>query len=433
MGYKECCNNDKIYIRILNEVIYMKIHKNKDFILLVVARLLINFADSLFYIVAIWYTSKTLESTYYTSIATFLFLLPETVLIFIGPIVDRVNPKKILLSSLCTQLGLLMIVVVFWNKLSIVMLLIAIFISSFMSNITYPIEESIIPQIVKTEELVAANSILSVTYKIFDSIFNGTSGFLLVAFSTVSLLKINLIAFLLPLFVVWFIKFTYEKSDEEYNIKNYFKDLKEGAVFIKSSELIYILAPLIFVNFFNAVNGVVLPFFSQQYKNAAETFGMIMAIKGVGGIVGAIIINHVKKVLPTGKLLSVLLILNGVFWICFIFTGGTFISYVFVFVSYMFFGMYNIIYSSLFQAITPIKLMGRVLSSVDTIIAIAMPIGALFGGVILKVLPCNISMMFSAISVIITGIFYYKVKIINSLPYIDDIKRLNIDKVNVKI
>jgi len=401
----------------------MKIFKNKDFLLLLIARVVINFADSLFYIVIIWYTSKTLGSAYYTSIATFLFLLPEVLLIFIGPMIDRMNPKKILLFSLIMQLVLLLTLITTFNYLNIIILLAIVMISAFMSAITYPIEDAVIPKIVNNDELVLANSILSIAYRIFDSLFNGVCGFLLVAFSAVTLFKINLIAFIIPFSIVWFIRFAYEKSQDSYTLKEYFVDFNEGTEFIKNSSLIYILAPLIFVNFFNASNGVVLPFFSQQYSNPAETFGLIMALKGVGGIVGALLINYFKKFLPAGRLLSLLLIMNGLFWIGFIFTGGTIISYLFVFATYVFFGMYNIIYSSLFQAITPIKLMGRITTAIDTIIAIAMPLGALFGGWIIKILPYNYSMIFSAIAVIATGLFYHKASQIYTLPYIDDIKR----------
>lgn len=404
----------------------MTILKNKDFLLLMIARLIINFADSLFYIVIIWYTSKTLKSPYYTSIVTFLFLLPETLFIFIGPVIDRINPKKILIYSLLVQLVLFLILSMFFKHLSINILLIIVFISSFMSNVSYPIEDTIIPQIVNTDELVSANSLLTITYKIFDSIFNGISGFLLVAFSTVMIFKINLIVFIIPAFIIAAIRFTYKKSESTYSLKEYFSDFKEGNVFIKDSSLVYILIPLIFVNFFNASNEVILPFFSQQYSTSAEYYGLILAIKGVGGIVGALLINYFKKFLPVGKLLSFLLIMNGVFWVGFLFTGGSMISYVFLFVTYIFFGMYNIIYSSLFQAITPIKLMGRVTTTIETIIVIAMPLGTLFGGCILRILPYNFSMIFSAISVIITGIFYYNFNGISKLPHIDDVKKIEI-------
>lgn len=402
----------------------MKILKNKDFLLLIFARLIINFADSLFYIVTIWYTSKTLCSPYYTSVAVFLFLLPDILLFFIGPIIDKLNAKKILLFSLIGQVVLLFLLAIFFNHLGIHILLIIMFLSSFMSNITYPIEDTIVPQIVNTDELVAANSMLSITYRIFDSLFNGVSGFLLVAFSTVTLIKINLVIFIIPIFIVVFIRFQYKKQEGSYNLSEYFVDLKEGAKFIKNSPLIYILTPLIFVNFFNASNAVILPFFSQQYSNSAEAFGLIMALKGIGGILGALLINYFKKFLPVGKLLSVLLSLNGIFWIAFIFTGGSSISYVFVILTYVFFGMYNIIYSALIQAITPINIIGRVTTAVDTLIGIAMPLGSLFGGWIVKFLPYNYCMMFSGISVIITGLFYYVFKQINSLSHIDTIERI---------
>ncbi len=296
-----------------------------------------------------------------------------------------------------------------------------------MSTITYPIEDTMIPQIVDSNELVTANSVLSITYKIFDSTFNGVSGFLLGAFSTVALFKMNMIILAIPIFTVIFIRFIYKNNEDTYNFGEYFTDLKDGVGFIKNGPILYILAPLIFVNFFNSSNAVILPFFCQQYIDPSKTFGLILAINGAGGMLGALLINYFKKFLPVGKLLSLLLIMNGILWLCFIFTGRSILSYVFVLLAYIFFGMYNIIYYSLFQAITPIKMLGRVTTGINTIITIAMPLGSLFGGWILKLLPYDYSMMFSGISVIITGIFYYKLNEINTLPYIDNIKRIEVN------
>lgn len=73
----------------------MELRKNRSFLSLMLIRLIINFADSLFYIVAIWYTSKTLSSSYYTSLVVFLFMIPESLLIFAGPLIDRINPINI--------------------------------------------------------------------------------------------------------------------------------------------------------------------------------------------------------------------------------------------------------------------------------------------------------------------------------------------------
>lgn len=402
----------------------MKIFKNIDFLLLVIARLIINFADSLFYIVSIWYTSKTLASPYYTSIAIFLFLLPETLLIFAGPIIDRSNPKRILIFSLATQLVLLGILAIFFHQLEVVFLLTIVLISAFMSAITYPIEDTMIPQIVDSGELVAANSVLSITYKIFDATFNGVSGFLLAAFSTVALYRMNLIVFALPILVVFFIRFNYSNSDDIGSFGEYLSELKEGVSFIKKGTIFFILAPLIFVNFFNSSNAVIMPFFCQQYRNPSETFGLILSMSGIGGTIGALLINYVKKFLPVGKLLSMLLIINGFLWLCFVFTGGSILSYAFVLLAYVFYGMYNIVYYSLFQAITPVEMLGRVTTGINTVITLAMPLGSFFGGWILNLLPYHYSMMFSGISVIITGILYYRLNEVKSLPFIDNITRM---------
>lgn len=404
----------------------MNIFKNKNFLMLTMARLIINFADSLFYIVCIWYTSKILGSALYTSIAVFLFMLPEILSFFTGPIIDRVNPKKILLFSLASQLLLLIVLIGLFNYINIYILLIIMFLSAFMSNITYPIEDTMIPQIVSTDELVAANSVVTITYKIFDSFFNGISGFMLAAFTTVNLFKIDIIVFSIPVIIISLMRFAYTRGGEDYSINEYFQDLKGGVVFIKDSPILTILLPLILVNFFNSSNEVVLPFFCQQYEKAPEVYGMILALKGVGGVLGAILINYVKKFLPTGKLLSFLLICNGMLWICFIFIGNLCIGYIFVFFTYIFYGMYNIIYGVLFQAITPVDMLGRVTTGIDTTITIAMPMGALFGGWIVKLMPYNLAMIFSGISVIATGIIYLRNKAVNNLDYVDKLEKIQL-------
>lgn len=402
----------------------MNLLKNKNFILIMIARLLINFADSLFYILVIWHTSKNLDSVYYTSIVTFLFLLPEPLLIFLGPMIDRLNQKKLLIYSLLMQVIFLIVLIVL-NNSNIIILSIIVFLSSFMSTITYSVEEVIIPQIVSTEDLVPVNSIIEITYKIFDSLFNGIAGSLLITFSTVTLLKLNVLIFILPFITVTFLNFAVKKCINDYNFSIYTKDLKVGLKFIKDSSIIYLLLPLIFINLFNSANAVLLPFFSDNYVNPAKAFGLIMATKGLGGLAGAILINKVKNILPAGKLLSVLLILNGLFWILFILTGGKSISYVMLFIAFICFGMQNIIYSSLIQGITPINVLGRVSTAIDSIITVAMPFGALIGGVF-KNFPFYISLNFSAIACIFTGIFYISAIKIKSLPYIDNIERMEI-------
>ena len=147
-----------------------------------ISRLLINIADSLFYIVTLWYISS--KSPILTGVAVLCFTIPENFLIFIGPVIDRFNPKKILLVSSIAQVGLISFFLVLF-KYSLVntyMLLGLVLISTFLSAITYPIEETMVPQIVKKGQLVKANSIIEVTYKIADFLFNGIAGILVSIF-----------------------------------------------------------------------------------------------------------------------------------------------------------------------------------------------------------------------------------------------------------
>lgn len=163
-----------------------------NYYLLLIVRILINFADSLFYIVSIFMISKSLDNPVYTGIAVSIFTLPDLLLLFIGPIIDRVNPKKILLVSIIAQIVAVLFLLLNFEGMNILFLYTLLFVSSFSSAISYPLEESIIPNIVEKNRIIEANSIFHIAYEIIDAIFNGISGLLLAIFAYKSLYRANL-------------------------------------------------------------------------------------------------------------------------------------------------------------------------------------------------------------------------------------------------
>ncbi|WP_038100460.1 MFS transporter, partial [Treponema pedis] len=166
--------------------------KDKNFSNLLLARLTRNIADSLFYMSAVWYISE--KSALLTSLAMMCFTVPENILIFFGPFIDRYNRKKILLINSTVQIILVIILtgLLACNKLSVIPLFSIIFISTLLGNINYEVEDTVIPNIVSEENLVKANSLLEISYTITDSIFNGISGFLIASFSASVLYKLNI-------------------------------------------------------------------------------------------------------------------------------------------------------------------------------------------------------------------------------------------------
>ncbi|WP_298786135.1 MFS transporter [uncultured Marinococcus sp.] len=409
----------------------MSLKQNKNFKSILGLGLFTNIGDSLFFIVTMWYVANNSDVAIYAGLAVFLFTLPETLLIFFGPLVDRFNPKRILAFSATGQILVHLIIIVLFitSMMTIPMLLLLLFISAICSSITYPVEETMLPQIVENDELVRANSIFTVVYKLSDSLFDGIAGIILVV-GTVSLIyEANLLVFLIPLLMLKFLKFqTNTEELETFDMKSYTRELKEGISFVSHSKIKFILLPLAFLNFFTAVNTVALPFFADELTSSPSTYGFLLAFSGAGSMIGALMVNKIQQVLSPGKILTYGLLANGLLWFFMTISTVPYVAFVFIFLANFWMGAYNIIFASLFQVLTPVHLLGRMNTTVDSVITIAMPIGALLGGIIIDVMPLRVVMALNAVALVFTSITYFVNKDIYRLDAIDQLEPIEYDQ-----
>lgn len=383
---------------------------NKAFLNIVMARLIINIADSLFYIISLWYISE--RSPFLTGIAVFCFTVPEGFLVFFGPLIDRFNPKKLLVGACSLQLIVLSALVIcmelqFMNN---IILLIMMLLSTSLSVITYPIEETMVPQLVQENELVKANSIIEITYKISDFLFNGISGLLISIFSIGILYKVNLLIFVLPLIILRMIQYKpeQEQRDETFSYHSYKKDLKEGIMALMKRKYIALVIPLVIINFFFSMTAVGMPFFARTFADGEIAYGLFLSVSAIGGFFGVVVVNIIKSFITSGKIITYGLFLQGIFWILMLAANNLYLSLIFLFICYSFFGATNIMLAALFQYMIPRTILGRANAAIDTAIAIAMPIGALLAGYCIEVFDIHWVMALYGIATIGASLVYRK-------------------------
>lgn len=384
---------------------------NKSFTLLVLTRLSINVADSLFYIITLWYISA--QSPLLTGVAVMCFCIPENLLVFVGPFVDRFNPKKILQISSIIQISTIFILIILTENgySKPILLMTLIIISTFLSAITYPVEETMVPQIVGKDQLVKANSIVEATYKIADFLFNGISGILVSAFSILFLYRVDLLIFSVPLIFITMIDFKIDAAHEEkFDFSHYKKDLSDGIKFLWQKRFLEIIIPIIIINFFFTMTTVCMPFFARTFNSPEIMFGIIMSVSAVGGFVGIFASNYLNRHLGAGKIITYGLILQGSFWLIMILFSGNLIALPFLFISYIFFGSTNIMFSSVFQSLIPVNFLGRANSAIDTAITLAMPLGSVIAGILLEITQLRYILILYGISSITTGVYYFRTK-----------------------
>lgn len=389
----------------------MKLRNNKSFTNIVLARLIINVADSLFYIISLWYISE--QSPLLTGVAVFCFTVPESFLVFFGPMIDRFNPKKLLMGACFLQVGVLALVVILMDigVMNHIVLLMLILLSTSLSVVTYPIEETMVPQLVQENQLVQANSIIEITYRVANFLFNGLSGILISLFSIGLLYKVNLIVFIFPLIFMKMIRYIWKEDDSEepFNFTLYKKDLKEGLQILSQKKYLALVLPLIVINFFFSMTAVGMPFFARTFNQGEIAYGLFLSVSAIGGFFGILIVNVAKKFLTPGKIITYGLLLQGSFWILMVISQNLYISLVFLFICYTFFGATNIIFAALFQFMIPTDILGRANAAIDTAaIAIAMPIGALIAGYFIEILSVHWVMALYGMATLIASVVYRK-------------------------
>lgn len=380
----------------------------KNLIKLLIIRLIVNLADSVFYIVALWHVSNNYSSSMFLGIFIAVNYLPDLLLIFFGPVIDRVNPQKILIISILVQLAVAVIFLLLLNQISFWVIMSLVFISVMASSISYVIEDVLIPQVVEYDKIVFANSLFSISYKVLDSIFNSFASFLQVAVGFILLVKIDIGIFLLALFILLLLKFrTSNANIENFSFKYYKREVLQGTKFILNNKLLFKTSiSLTLINFFYSFQTVVVPIFSIRYFDGPIFYGIFLTIAGLGGILGNMLAPIVIKYLKSNQIVGVFLFLNGSSWLVAIVIKDYTLSLILFFVCFMSKGVFNIIFNSLYQQISPHQLLGRVNTTIDSIISFGMPIGSLVAGTLIDL---NIELVLIAISIpyfLFSYIFY---------------------------
>ena len=390
-----------------------------QFFRLLFIRLVMNLADSIFYITVLWYVNDHYSSSFFLGIFMALIALPDLLLIFWGPLIDRINPKKVLLLSIVIQMFSIMMVLILKNQLNFFVLLILVFLSVMASSVSYIIEDILIPQIVDYNKIVLANSIFSLSYKALDAIFNALTSFLQTIFGMFVLFKLNLGIFAAALLLVCFFKWNWqtEKTLPSFDFKTYKTELKEGMYFIKKSPLLASTTIVLFIiNFFYAIQLVALPIFSKLYFDGAIFYGLVLTINGFGGMIGNALTPILVKYLKPYQLISAFISLNAISWIVAIWVRNYVLTLVLLFIAYLTSGIYNVIFASLYQQIPPSHLLGRVNATVDSLITLGMPLGSLIGGIVLEKNPYLV-MLVIAVPTLLSGYYFYQSKSLRAFDF----------------
>ncbi len=161
-------------------------------------------------------------------------------------------------------------------------------------------------------------------------------------------------------------------------------DMLEGLRWFLSHRLIRLLAVVVgSLAFFQAmVNGVAVVYAAHVLHLSKAGFGLFIAVGSVGNVLGASVASRVKGRWGTGQLLAVAGVLAAVSYLVEGATSTTAVAVTVCAVESLVVLVGNVANLSLRQRIVPAQLRGRVSNLFRAVVYGAVPLGALFGGVV---------------------------------------------------
>jgi MFS family permease len=245
--------------------------------------------------------------------------------------------------------------------------------------------QSYLPSLVERDELSDGNSKLEASRATAQVGGPGLAGLLVSALRAPYAVAFDAASFVASALLMTAVRREEELPDLEASPRRPMKvEVREGLAFVLRNPLLR--AMLVFVavsNFCSTMIGAIILVFSVRVLHLrAETIGLILSLASLGTLAGALLGPRIARRLGIGPAL-VLLAAGGAAWL-FVPAAGGGTAIPFLVLAPLIFGFaavaMNVTGISLYQAITPARLLGRVTASRRFVVWGVIPIGGLVGG-----------------------------------------------------
>lgn len=396
-----------------------------QFVRLFTGRLITNAGDSAYLVAAMWLVHDLTGSPFYTGLAGFLIRMPKGLRFLLGPLVDRWEPRPILVVAQLVE-GIIVLAVpiaIVLGRLSVWLILVVLPIIALIDQTVSPAEKTILPRIVDDEELVRANSLISFAEGGTDVAFSAASGLFLSLLGASALFVLDATTFFIAggLFIGVTLSDAESEETDSKTESNYIEELRIGFDYLRGSVIVLITLGAMGANFGAGSMIAVLPKLGDSL-GGPTMYGMLMAAIAAGGLVGAGAATTVEN-RAYGLLAVVVFLSAGSALTLATIVSEPVVTVFFLFVTFVPIGIFNVLFFSLLQSSVDQDLLGRVSSIASSLTAIMFPIGSLVGGVLAEQFSLSVVLyMFSGL-LIALGIFCFVHPRIRSLPAINEVDK----------
>lgn len=309
----------------------------------------------------------------------------------VGAWVDRMRKRRVLIvADVIRSIVLAVLVAITVTGHASIPVLIAVALAISVCNTFFDVAyQSFVPAVTGPEHLLEGNSKLEATHSVMYIVGPAIGGLLIRFISPVTVLAATIGTYLISALTIGRIAQTEVLAPKEER-RPLATEIKEGLAWVLHHKVLRrIVATTAMSNFFNAMaSAVILIFLLRELAIPTQWYGIIIAVSGTGGLLGAVVADRIgvrvgiMKVIPLSAIVwgvaEFLTPLAGFLPLVTAVIAVTLSMFVTNFCTLI----YNIAQVTYRQRECPPELLGRMNASVRFIVWGVGPIGALVGGLV---------------------------------------------------
>jgi MFS family permease len=316
--------------------------------------------------------------------------IPVVVLgLVVGLLIDRFPRRPFLLVTDFLRAILLLTIPVaaITGQLNMGLLFVVTAVMAMLNLVFTVAYESYVPTLVGREWIVDGNAKLSVTQSFAEIVGPSLTGVLVQALTAPFAILLDALSYLASAFSIWRIRTPEPKRSSHMQHSPVWRDVLEGLrVIVRNRTLLALAATAATSALFSAIVFTMDTLYAIQTLHlSAALFGFTVTFGGVGALIGAAMAQPLVRRFGYGRVLVSAAFLEGVFN-CLIplASGSAWTAALFLIGAQLLGDLWGVVFgvleSSLRQAITDDRVLGRVNAGVNLLTSTLSPVGALLGG-----------------------------------------------------
>lgn len=326
-----------------------------------------------------------------------------------GVLVDRLDRKMVMIATdVIRGVALFSLLLVNNDPANLWLFFVVLAVTGAASTLFYPARASALPSIVPKRTLAGANALLEAGF-VLALVFGALlAGVLVETFGPNLAFGFNGLAYLFSALMIYLLNIPHRAiaTNSHHSTGQVWNELRDGLRYIwRTRSMRYIMGMSVMVSgSIGAVLILALDYLTKELKVGPSQYGLVIAILGIGIVVGGILIQRLSKFLPTNRLVGAAVGLNGLAMLGFVLRPAFGIVCLFTAVIGFSMVVARAVLGTLTQAIPPEEYRGRVQSAFNLMTSVPLALTVGLVGLLLQLVTNHHSFALEGLPVMPAGL-----------------------------